>query len=626
MRSAHWLILLSGIASMMIAGLAIGAARAAPDPECRFGVTAPFSIVGLEDRFVELDACAFLSWGERRPSTLPGAVEFVHMIRTSAAPDLSHVSDLVADYPGAIWAIGNEADTCYFYNDIAQQDCTTPEVYAQRYYDIATRIRSDDSTATILFGNIVQPTELRLRYLQRAWEGLISLAGSENAAADLIDVWSIHSFILNEWVGEWGTGVPEGFDCEYSNGSSPLYGKCWDESPSPPASCTESTCWDMVHYTSPPFPQTHSNTIFNARIEDMRQWMLDHGERDKPLWITEYGSLFPPDDPDGEDLVNTTDADTADFMTGTFDFLRTATDSSTGYAADGNRLVQRWFWYSLNEHRYVYGGTLYDPDAGDARTPVGDAWVAYVGALRHLGDTVGLFNPHAGRFFLRNDLSEGDPDYTIRYGAKDQGWVPLTGDWDGDGIDTVGIFNPTVGRFFLRNSQISGPPDIVLRFGPLGWQPIVGDWDGDGTVTVGVYDTTRGLFILSDSNSTPGADYRFFFGPRDQGWQALSGDWDGDGDETVGIYNPATGQFRYRNSNTTGGMDGNVFFGPRDQGWLPIIGDWDDNDTDGVGVYNPVTARFRLRDALTNGTPDYAFNFGARDDGWMPLAGDWDGE
>lgn len=354
--------------------------QAAPDLSCRYGIASPRSIVGLEDEFGRLNVCSFLNWGERPPSTLPGGIEFVHMIRTKSAPDLSHVSDLVADYPGAIWAIGNEPDTCYFYNDTSfQQDCITPEVYAQRYYDVASRIRSDDSTATILFGNIVQATELRLRYLERAWEELITQAGSESAAADLIDVWSIHSFIVNEWVGEWGTGAPEGFDCEYTNSSSDLYGKCWDESASPPSSCTSTTCWDMVHFTAQPYPQTHDNSIFNARIQDMRQWMLDHGERDKPLWITEYGSILPPVDPDGgPDYVNTSDADTADFMTGTFDFLTTTTDATTGYAADGNRLVQRWFWYSLNELRYYYGGTLYDPENGGARTAVGDAWLNYI--------------------------------------------------------------------------------------------------------------------------------------------------------------------------------------------------------------------------------------------------------
>ena len=41
-------------------------------------------------------------------------------------------------------------------------------------------------------------------------------------------------------------------------------------------------------------------------------------------------------------------------MIDTFDFLLSATDSSTGFPADADHLVQRWFWYSLNDHRYTF--------------------------------------------------------------------------------------------------------------------------------------------------------------------------------------------------------------------------------------------------------------------------------
>ena len=75
--------------------------------------------------------------------------------------------------------------------------------------------------------------------------------------------------------------------------------------------------------------------------------MAGKGERNKPLWITEYGSLFPPTRLD----LGATDAKTASFMVGTFNFLLSARDEATGLPGDQNRLVQRWFWYSLNEHR-----------------------------------------------------------------------------------------------------------------------------------------------------------------------------------------------------------------------------------------------------------------------------------
>jgi hypothetical protein len=111
----------------------------------------------------------------------------------------------------------------------------------------------------------------------------------------------------------------------------------------------------------------------------MRQFLWNIGQEAKPLWITEYGSLMPPiDPPGGPNLQNVSDTETARFMTESFDFLLGATDPTTGCPSDGNRLAQRWFWYSLNDHRYTFGGTLYDPDNSKARTAVGTAWINYV--------------------------------------------------------------------------------------------------------------------------------------------------------------------------------------------------------------------------------------------------------
>jgi hypothetical protein len=269
-----------------------------------------------------------------------------------------------------------------------------------------------------------------------------------------------------------------------------------------------------------------------------------------------------------------------------------------------------------------------DSDTGDDWCPqppsLGDSNLICAGT----DDSVGTFNPLVARFFLRDDHSNGAPDYVIRYGKANSNWVPLTGDWDGDGADSVGIYNPDVSRFMLRDANSSGPPDYGYRYGPAGqgWLPIVGDWDGDGTDTVGVFDPTRSLFLLANSHSPSSFDIRMFFGPPDQGWVVVSGDWDGDGDDTLGVYNPASGEFRLRNSNTTGGYDLSFFFGPGGEGWIPITGDWDADGLDTVGIYNPTTAQFRLRNRLSFGPPDVAFRFGAASAGWIPVAGDWDGE
>ena len=53
------------------------------------------------------------------------------------------------------------------------------------------------------------------------------------------------------------------------------------------------------------------------------------------------------------------------------------------------------------------------------------------------------------------------------------------GDWDGDSIQTVSLYAPATGIFFLSNSHASGAADFTFRYGPAdsGWIPLVGDWD-----------------------------------------------------------------------------------------------------------------------------------------------------
>ncbi|MDH5507571.1 MAG: glycoside hydrolase family protein, partial [Anaerolineae bacterium] len=322
-----------------------------PGPHCRFGITAPYSITGYD--LEALGVGALLDWSAQPPADLPAQIEFIRVLRLrdDLFPQmLAGLSQLVAQSPGAFWEVGNEPDTSY-----EDQDNLPAEVFAQRYYQVALQIRTLDPSAKIGFGAVVQPTPLRLRYLQRAWDELLSLAGSRAAASALIDFWNVHAFILNETPDGWGTGVPPGFSADFA---------------------------DAVIIDSSPYLETHSNPLFERRVIDFRQWMASIGEQDKELWITEYGSLFPPlDPPAGRDLINVSDEETTRFMLASFDFLLTAVDPALGMPGDGGRLVQRWFWYSLNDYRHHFGGSLYDPDQNKAITPVGRAFAGYLASL-----------------------------------------------------------------------------------------------------------------------------------------------------------------------------------------------------------------------------------------------------
>ncbi len=142
-------------------------------------------------------------------------------------------------------------------------------------------------------------------------------------------------------------------------------------------------------------------------------------------------------------------------------------------------------------------------------------------------DTIGLYNPTTGTFYLRDTNSAGVADYTFRYGPAGAGWEPVTDDWDGDGVDTIGLFNPTTGTFYLRDTNSAGIADNTFGYGPAGagWTPLTGDWDGDGIDTIGLFNPATGTFYLRDTNTGGVADNTFGYGPAGAGWAPVAGDW-----------------------------------------------------------------------------------------------------
>ncbi|HSB10863.1 MAG TPA: putative Ig domain-containing protein, partial [Blastocatellia bacterium] len=102
---------------------------------------------------------------------------------------------------------------------------------------------------------------------------------------------------------------------------------------------------------------------------------------------------------------------------GTFNFTVQANDSASGWAQKGLSIT------------IAAGGS-----GGSGRS-----------------NTVGLYNPATSSFFLRNANSSAPADLVFTYGPAAAGWVSISGDWNGDGVDTIGLYNPSTGFFFLRN-------------------------------------------------------------------------------------------------------------------------------------------------------------------------------
>jgi hypothetical protein len=239
-------------------------------------------------------------------------------------------------------------------------------------------------------------------------------------------------------------------------------------------------------------------------------------------------------------------------------------------------------------------------------------------------DTIGVYVPDSGLFFLRNQHLPGQADVTVGFGPAGQGWIPLSGDWNNDGIDTIGLYNPANGFFFLKNSNTPGAADLTFGFGPAGqgWIPITGDWNGDGIDTVGLYNPANGFFFLRNSNTPGAADRTFGFGPTNL--RPIVGDWNGDGIDTVGVYSAASGAYFLRNVHSGGAADITVVYGPAGQTWKPILGDWNGDSLVTVGLYAPAVGTYFLRNANAGGPADLTFGFGPAN--LTPLVGNWDGQ
>lgn len=282
-----------------------------------------------------LGAGWYVDYHQAESPAHPAKMVYAQMIRHWQKPTLTNqkLSAIVAANKGALWFVGNEPDNKH-------QDNQTPSAYAIFYHETYEFLKKQDPTSQVAIGAISIVTPLRLRYLDMVLQAHQALYGKPLP----VDVWNIHDYILPE-TEEWGVGIPPGL-AQFAD---------------------EARAYTIAD---------HANlTVFKVQIRTMRQWMAKHGYRDKPLIVSEFGILLPPAYGYGPERVR-------NFMWPSFDFLLSATDPALGRPADGNRLVQKFAWFSLNDYAYDpktgsgLNGNLFDHDSGRI-TALGRAFIAY---------------------------------------------------------------------------------------------------------------------------------------------------------------------------------------------------------------------------------------------------------
>lgn len=222
--------------------------------------------------------------------------------------------------------------------------------------------------------------------------------------------------------------------------------------------------------------------------------------------------------------------------------------------------------------------------------------------------------------------------------------LPLTGDFDGDGIADVAVFRPESDRmpgaseWFILGSR-TGPRSIL--FGGSGLDtPAVGDFDGDGITDVAVFRPVSDLlpgaaewFILPSST---GQAYRVSFGAAGGLDLPAVADFDGDGRAEIAVFRPSSDLFpgeaqwfilpSSSNDLSFSEMrDGySVRFGQAgvDQ---PIPLDYDGDGRADIATYRPTTSEwFIYRSGLPMAQAGLRVEFGQPGD--IPAPGDYDGD
>jgi hypothetical protein len=264
------------------------------------------------------------------------------------------------------------------------------------------------------------------------------------------------------------------------------------------------------------------------------------------------------------------------------------------------------------------------------------------GGVYREGDKMGIrfVSPPPSQFLQRNDNPPyapapwvGTPEQAFMYGGM--GDIPLTGDWNGDGIDTVGVYHPSIARFHL--AWDGGVPDdvltqFVISYGNYGDVPIAGDWNGDGIDTVGVL---RGdTFYFRDSNASVSSSTSFTLSdlttkPLGALDRVMSGDWNGDGVDTIAIrrgdetrsHTRGSWWSFYQSNRSKPSVYRFAFGTPSDE---PVVGDWDGDGTDTFGFKRG--EEWLLWNTALPGAAGAAVDTKLGEVGDRPLPGDWDGD
>jgi hypothetical protein len=253
--------------------------------------------------------------------------------------------------------------------------------------------------------------------------------------------------------------------------------------------------------------------------------------------------------------------------------------------------------------------------------------------------------------------NRSDPRQQI-FGIR--GGIPVTGDFNGDGIDELAVY--LQGEWFidLNGNGLWDDEDLWAQLGSEEDLPVTGDWDGDGKDDIGIFgpewrgdskaiqsepglpdpdnavtaepknvppteaEATDGRRLLQLQRHGPRrvdvVDHVFRFGAGHD--IPVAGDWNGDGLRSIGVFRDGVWQLDLDSDGHWTERDALTQFGR--PGDLPVVGDFDGNGVEEIGVYRAGQWLLDSNGDRELDARDRVFEMGGEGD--LPVVGDWDGD
>jgi len=246
----------------------------------------------------------------------------------------------------------------------------------------------------------------------------------------------------------------------------------------------------------------------------------------------------------------------------------------------------------------------------------------------------------------------------LRFGMSNG--IPVTGDFNGDGITDVGVFYGGQWYIDLNGNGVWDESDLWAKLGHDGDLPITGDWDGDGKTDIGIFgrawpgdpEAVAKEPGLPDPNNVPKGvrknvppraeqaamgwrrmkrtsqgeeradliDHVFHYGTA--GDRPITGDWTGSGVDTIGVFRD--GQWHLDVNGDGQWSEGDIEVHMGGHGDRPIVGDFNGDGVDDLGIYRDGKWSIDSNGDRALDANDKVFELGEAEH--SPVVGDWNGD